>query len=854
MSRGKNFISLAEHNPELVVEWHPTRNGDLTPNDISYGSAKKVWWLGKCGHEWEQSLNHRSRGRGCPICAQVSRNISHSKNWIAKYGSLADNNPELAKQWHPTLNGNLTPHDVTVNSSKRVYWQCTKGHDWDAPINSRNSGVGCPVCSGHRLVVGVNDLATVRPDLAAQWHSIKNKDLRPTDVIAGTDTIIWWQCEKGHEWKARIINRINGNNCPVCIGKKVLAGYNDLATVAPSLAKEWHPTLNGDLRPDSIVSGSNKKVWWRCEKGHEWQTAPCLRIKGTACPVCASEMKTSFPEQAIFFYLKQITVAYNRYKLDSRTEIDIYLPEYKLGIEYDGLYYHKGEKARQREISKYNRLKKEGISLIRVKESENNSNDMIMDAFIYSKPYYRDNDLCKTISDLMRCIENLTNLSFELDIDVARDRYMIYNQYIIGEKEKSLLILQPKLAEQWHPTKNGDLLPENVTASANKKIWWICEQGHEWQAMLNSRSQGAGCPICAGKQVLSGFNDLETKNPNIAKQWHPTKNGSMTPSDIFPSSNKKFWWMCEKGHEWQATAADRIAGKGCAVCSGHKVLTGYNDLATVNPQLASQWHPTKNGALMPTDITSGTDRRVWWICEKGHEWDAVVSSRTSGIGCPYCAGQRLIKGINDLLSLNPTLAKQWHPTKNGNLSPSDVMPNSNKKAWWLGECGHEWEAVISTRNAGRGCPYCSSVKLLVGYNDLATKNPELAKEWHPTKNGDKTPKDFISGSNKKAWWICEKGHEWQNSIGARNSGHKCPYCANQLLLVGYNDLATLNPELAKQWHPIKNGDKTPQDFISGSDKKVWWLCGQGHEWQAQINSRNKGSGCPECYRLKRKSK
>ena len=125
----------------------------------------------------------------------------------------------------------------------------------------------------------------------------------------------------------------------------------------------------------------------------------------------------------------------------------------------------------------------------------------------------------------------------------------------------------------------------------------------------------------------------------------------------------------------------------------------------------------------------------------------------------------------------PELAREWHPTKNGGLTADSVTLGSNKKVWWLGKCGHEWEAVIYKRVNGRGCPYCSGKRVLKGFNDLGTKNPELAKEWHPTKNGDLTPYDVTSGSSKKVWWLGKCGHEWEASIVNRSrleSG--CPFC------------------------------------------------------------------------------
>ena len=151
------------------------------------------------------------------------------------------------------------------------------------------------------------------------------------------------------------------------------------------------------------------------------------------------------------------------------------------------------------------------------------------------------------------------------------------------------------------------------------------------------------------------------------------------------------------------------------------VLAGVNDLATINPELARQWHPTKNGDLTPRDVLAGSRRKVWWICEHGHEWQADVSSRNHGTGCPVCAGKKVISGENDFASQYPELARQWHPTKNGSLRPDQVTPSSNKKVWWICDKGHEYQAVIASRTRRHGgCPYCQNVKVLSGFNDLAT--------------------------------------------------------------------------------------------------------------------------------------
>jgi hypothetical protein len=180
--------------------------------------------------------------------------------------------------------------------------------------------------------------------------------------------------------------------------------------------------------------------------------------------------------------------------------------------------------------------------------------------------------------------------------------------------------------------------PESVTFGSKKKLSWKCHLGHRWIAQVKDRVK-AGCPICSGNQVLAGFNDLASTNPELAEEWHPTKNGDKTPSQVKWGSGVKVWWICKKeNHEWKASIASRNKGRGCPICSGNQVLAGFNDLATTNPELAEEWHPTKNGDKTPSQVKWGSPAKVWWICKReNHEWKASIASRNNGTGCPSCA-------------------------------------------------------------------------------------------------------------------------------------------------------------------------------------------------------------------------
>ena len=156
-----------------------------------------------------------------------------------------------------------------------------------------------------------------------------------------------------------------------------------------------------------------------------------------------------------------------------------------------------------------------------------------------------------------------------------------------------------------------------------------------------SRSQGADCPVCTGRTVLPGENDLATVFPQLARQWDQERNGALTPQQVSPYSNRAVWWRCGLGHSWHAAISTRAWGSDCPYCAGRKVLAGFNDLATRYPELAHTWDPVLNGALTPAMVTPGSHKKVWWRCPENHVWKAVVYSRTSDkrCGCPVCAGK-----------------------------------------------------------------------------------------------------------------------------------------------------------------------------------------------------------------------
>ena len=696
--------------PEIAEEWDSDRNGSLLPSEVAAHSNKKYWWKCKKGHTWQATPNNRTNGYGCPYCS--------GRMPIRGYNDLATTAPELALEWDYEKNAPDIPETVSSKSNRSFWWKCKNGHEWQDKPYHRVRGDGCPFCSGHRVWKGFNDLATINPALAAEWNYEKNANLKPDQITASSSKRVWWRCKEGHEWQTTANDRNSkGLGCPYCYGRYVVTGKTDLATVNPVLAKEWHPTKNGDLTPQTITANSEKTVWWLCPIcGHEWKAKPASRnSRGTGCPKCGKRNKTSFPEQAIFYYIKQVFPdAVNTYTdlFDNGMELDVYIPSRRIGIEYDG-YRHKGKKA---DTIKYRVCQENHVYLIRVSEIEREDIKSLCDKFIISD-YLRPNDggLDSTLFKLF------TALNVEgVDCNTSRDRMKIYEQYLTRLKDNSLAKKYPNIASEWHPYKNGALLPEMFNWGSAERVWWKCSCGYEWQATIASRtSNGVGCPNC-GKlkvkrgqieaKIQNGKNSLFAVHPELELEWDFEKNSSLDISMITPHSNERAWWKCAKGHEWQAIISSRSYGTGCPYCSGNLVIAGSTDLATVQPDIVELWNYEKNGDLKPEQFSQHSNKKVWWKCCNGHEWQAPISSLSRGRRCPVCSGKKVLKGFNDLEYLRPELMDEWDYEKN-DIKPSEVTEHSGKKAWWkCRKCGHEWYAVIDSRSKGHGCPSCAREK------------------------------------------------------------------------------------------------------------------------------------------------
>jgi hypothetical protein len=324
-------------------------------------------------------------------------------------------------------------------------------------------------------------------------------------------------------------------------------------------------------------------------------------------------------------------------------------------------------------------------------------------------------------------------------------------------ERKSLSEAFPQIAKEAHGWD-----PEGVSSYSSKKVEWCCSKMHIYSAVIANRTaNGSGCPYCSGNKVLAGFNDLASNYPDLAMEAH-----GWDPSQVTIGSGKKVSWKCNNNHTWEASPNNRTSNaSGCPFCSNNKVWSGFNDLATLNPEVAEEALGWDSKLVGPN-----SNKRLLWKCSSHHEWLARPADRLRGDGCPYCSGRKVLLGFNDLATTHPDLALQ----ANG-WNPQDFTYGSNQRKKWICAFGHGWVATPANRAiSGTGCPYCSGNKVLEGFNDLNTTHPHLASQAVKWK-----PNEISFGSNKKVKWFCENGHEWIISPKVRTGkdGSDCPSCA-----------------------------------------------------------------------------
>lgn len=912
--------SLAVTHPDVAIEWHPIKNGELTPDKVMPGSNKKVWW--KCtkgdDHEYESVISTKTKQKvKCPICSNKKVILSNS---------LYSLMPVLAQEWHPTKNGDLTPQKCVPGSHQRVWWLCKMGHEWQCTIKSRSTAnTGCAICKGRRASPSTS-LTALYPKVASEWHPTKNGELTPDKVVPGSNIKVWWKCSKGddHEWKVAVFYRTkNKSKCPICLNQKCVSS-NSLATLFPEIAKDWDYNKNKEKTPINTVPGCHTKIWWRCSKNnnHSYQATISNRIKNSAeCLKCNEEnnsiLKTHTEIAKEWHPTKNLPLQPNEVSRGSRKKI---WWKCKNGHVWSSIL-----KERTCGNLKCSRCPKDPI----IKENNLNfTHPHLIEEWCFD----RNIDISPehlTSGSHKKIWWNCKQGHFWQAVVSSRTKQGSGCPYCSGlkaTKQNNITVSHPELLREWHPTKNEGVYPNQLTSGSDKRINWICKNGHEWVTSVYERAKRkTGCIKCP-RNLKVRKNNLTETHPHLLQEWCFEKNTSITPLNVVFGSKVQAWWRCKRGHEWKTSINHRtVKLTGCPYCCGKKV-TADNNLSITHPDLAKEWNYDKNNEIRPQDVTFGVGKKYWWKCSNGHEWQATPNNRSNaGSGCRLCSSQSSTEEVRLFCELKTIFTNikwrekiegveldiyiphlnvgieidgsYWHKNKiTKDLEKNAFFLKKGIKVLRLKDNQYPYEIPDShtfnvsnlnvddvkillkmIRNECEKILSFTEKDSIINYsklNDFKNKMefekklnyfpgpqpkhslkhlyPLLCEEWDYEKNASLKPENFKAGSDKKIWWLCDKMHSWQASIyerAKRKSG--CPFC-NGKRVCNDNNLTVTHPFVSIEWHPTKNENLKPSDVRPGSNKKVWWLCNEEHEWFEMINNRtSRKFGCPICFRNQR---
>jgi hypothetical protein len=415
--------------------------------------------------------------------------------------------------------------------------------------------------------------------------------------------------------------------------------------------------------------------------------------------------------------------------------------------------------------------------------------------------------------------------------------------------KESLPFTNPEAAKYWHPTKNKNLSPDMFKTGSRFRAWWRCNIcGNEWETPIKNYND---CSYCK-KQSKLLQNSIKKHDPKLAEEWHPTKNGNLTPNDVSYSSNDKAWWICSKcRYTWEAKISNRaVLGRGCPVCANKVVVEGVNDLGTTHPQLASEWHPTKNDDLTPQKVTYGSGRKVGWLCPTGHDYSATILHRAHGTLCPHCHSGRQTSFAEQatfyyVKKLYPDAISRYKVKFLGRMEIDIYIPSIKYAIEYDGEAWHKKDTIKREQLKYKKC-HENGIKLIRLREKFAELGSDVADYQFGTdklyehKNLENVIKEILKRINFSNGWMM-----------------KCPVDVNierdRFEIQNYrfnlkkDSLLDKFPQIAKEWHPTKNGNLMPSMFKPRSDEKTWWKCFScGYEYESTIGHRTYGTGCPKC--------
>lgn len=508
---------------------------------------------------------------------------------------------------------------------------------------------------------------------------------------------------------------------------KVIPGKNDLQTLHPNIASQWHPTLNAPTRPDSVASRSNKKYFWLCEKGHSYDATPDKRIAGEGCPYCNNRrLLVGYNDLATVY--PNIAQEWDYTKNDGTPKDYTHRSTYKASWKCSICEYTWEAKISSRVDSKY--------------------------------------QLCPKCS-------------------IAKRGEQKHKRALLN----SGAITDPQLISEWDYERNTRG-PEDYTPMSNENVYWICSKcTYQFKAKINNRTLRKSCACCAGKVVVQGINDLNTTHPNLAAEWHPNKNGDLSPTNVSHGMATKIWWICPEGHEYTASLLHRSAGTNCPICNSGRqtsfaeqavyfyikklfpdALNRYNELFSNSMELDIYIPSIKlaieyDGMAWHKSDKLEREKRKYKLCkEKGIKLIRLMEKPPEG--------GILLTADESLTILDGNMYEKKHLEKCIRMLLDKLDPESNM--WTRNKAVFRNTIDINIeRDEAEIRKFMTNLR----NGSFAEMYPELAKEWHPTKNGDLTPEKIKPHSSIRIWWKCKDcTTDYCTTASHRVYGTGCPKC------------------------------------------------------------------------------
>lgn len=644
--------SLADQEPDVAALWHPTRNGEITPDMVAPRSSLKAWWICAKGHEWQRSVNAQLvRGSVCRLCKPRSRRQQIVPRSPEPGKSLRDLHPEVAALWHPTKNGDTAPEHVVPGTHFVAWWTCSNGHEWQRRVDGQVANNSCPLCERGDTS---GSLADLYPDVAAMWFSKLNRGASPTTVRPTSTYKAHWRCPACHHaWVRTVVDQVRVGRCEQCrygtarVFHRPKQG-NSLADRDHSVAALWDTVGNGGVGADSVSIMSGLSAWWKCPDGHMWERSVKDQCVLGVCPEC-DPGRLELVEEAKRAGVTAPPVGKSLAETDP--DVAAWWCDDLNGALKATMVNARLSRSVWWECPRGHRW---SASVLR---------------------QARNGCACQ------ECYSELT-------------------------REASVAVQAPSAAQWWDAGLNAvrGMDVESVPASSKRTAWWRCERGHLFDAPVSDMVARRVCPVC------TGGGSLDVARPDIAELWDYRRNSGVSVSSVNENSGREVWWICPEGHEVYQSVRS-VCRAGCSECARVKrveaVLDGRvcvfeNSVEHLRGDVSALWHPNRNGEVLARDVEPDSPLMVWWKCPEGHEWRESVAQCVNRGGCARCAHS----ASGRLSEEYPDLAAEWVDDLNVKKA-WQVKSNSKLQAVWrCHTCGETFRESVKRRVHGVGCPNC----------------------------------------------------------------------------------------------------------------------------------------------------